>query len=117
LVPSLWASKEKELAGRQASESPPQTSNLATTSNQCAAPNNTPKNPVQTRMSGTNPGQRYGQEAGHRMFLHRFRVVRPTRRPRTDALQGLMDFGRNVFRTAVGAGRKRFSTDEGLVIQ
>jgi hypothetical protein len=30
LVPSLWASKEKELAGRQASESPPQASNLAT---------------------------------------------------------------------------------------
>jgi hypothetical protein len=30
LVPSLWASKEKGLAGRQASESPPQASNLAT---------------------------------------------------------------------------------------
>jgi hypothetical protein len=30
LVPSLWASKEKELAGRQASESPPQASKLAT---------------------------------------------------------------------------------------
>jgi hypothetical protein len=30
LVPSLWASKEKELAGRQASESPPQASNPAT---------------------------------------------------------------------------------------
>jgi hypothetical protein len=30
LVPSLWASKEKELAGRQASESPPQASHLAT---------------------------------------------------------------------------------------
>jgi hypothetical protein len=31
LVPSLWASKEKELGRRQASESPPQASNLATT--------------------------------------------------------------------------------------
>jgi hypothetical protein len=30
LVPSLWASKEKELGRRQASESPPQASNLAT---------------------------------------------------------------------------------------
>jgi hypothetical protein len=33
LVPSLWASKEKGLAGRQASESPPQASNLATSQN------------------------------------------------------------------------------------
>jgi hypothetical protein len=30
VVPSLWASKEKELGRRQASESPPQASNLAT---------------------------------------------------------------------------------------
>jgi hypothetical protein len=30
LVPSLWASKEKELGRRQASESPPQASHLAT---------------------------------------------------------------------------------------
>jgi hypothetical protein len=30
---SLWASKEKELAGRQASETPPQANNLATTHN------------------------------------------------------------------------------------
>jgi hypothetical protein len=31
LVPSLWASKEKGLGRRQAHESPPQASNLATT--------------------------------------------------------------------------------------
>jgi hypothetical protein len=30
LATSLWASKEKWLAGRQASESPPQASHLAT---------------------------------------------------------------------------------------
>jgi hypothetical protein len=40
LVPSLWASKEKELGRRQASESPPQASNLAITSSKCATPNN-----------------------------------------------------------------------------
>jgi hypothetical protein len=33
LVPSLWASKEKELGRRQAAESPPQASNLATSQN------------------------------------------------------------------------------------
>jgi hypothetical protein len=63
----------------------------------CAAPNNTPKRPIQTRLSGTNSGQRHGQEAGHRMS-HQFRVVRPTRRPRTDALQGLIAFGRTAVR-------------------
>jgi hypothetical protein len=33
LATSLWASKEKSLAGRQASESPPQASHLATQPN------------------------------------------------------------------------------------
>jgi hypothetical protein len=38
LVPSLWASKEKELGRRQAHESPPQASNPATTCKKRAAP-------------------------------------------------------------------------------
>jgi hypothetical protein len=38
LVPSLWASKEKELGRRQASEGPPQASNLAITPTSKAMP-------------------------------------------------------------------------------
>jgi hypothetical protein len=86
------------------SKSPLQVSHLATTQKKCAAPNNTPTRPVQTHTSGPNPSQNQGPDAGNRMS-HRFRVARPTSRPRTDALQGLIGFGRNLFQAAVGAGR------------
>jgi hypothetical protein len=69
-----------------------------------ACPPTAPKGPIRIHTSGTNHSQSQGQDAGNRMF-HRFRVSRPTRPPRTDALQGLIGFGRNLFRTAVGAGR------------